>query len=76
MERIEAHGYLRKVLGPGEEVLFVTRQHGLFLFGSIFLWLLAVVVILGGVGVVSASSGNPNVMVGAVLALLHPIVLC
>jgi uncharacterized membrane protein YdbT with pleckstrin-like domain len=40
-------GYLRKVLSPGEKVLYVVRQHGIFLFGRMFLWLLLAIAIVG-----------------------------
>ena len=75
MDRIEAHGYLRKILGPGEQVLFVTRQHGLFLFFRIFLWLAAAVAIVGVVLAMSAASGNSEVMIGATVAILPLLVV-
>jgi uncharacterized membrane protein YdbT with pleckstrin-like domain len=71
---IEAHGYLRKVLGPGEEILFVTRQHGLFLFGRIFLWLAAAIAIVGTVGLL-AMSGNSSVVILAPIAILPMLVV-
>jgi uncharacterized membrane protein YdbT with pleckstrin-like domain len=42
-----AHGYLKKVLSPGERVIYVVRQHGLFLFGRMFLWLVLAAAIVG-----------------------------
>jgi uncharacterized membrane protein YdbT with pleckstrin-like domain len=72
---VEAHGYLRKILGPGEQVLFITRQHGLFLFGRIFLWLAAAIAIVGTVAVITSASGNSSVLVGAPLAILPMLVV-
>ena len=31
--------YLNKVLSPGEQVIYVVRQHGIFLFWRMFIWL-------------------------------------
>jgi uncharacterized membrane protein YdbT with pleckstrin-like domain len=47
---LEPHGYLKKVLSPGETVLFRVRQHSIFLFGRIFVWLVLSLVIVGVVG--------------------------
>ena len=61
---IEAHGYLRKVLSSGETVLFIVRQHGLFLFARIFLWLGLALVIAVGVAGIGISSGSTMVTWG------------
>ena len=63
----EAHGYLRKVLSPGETVLYVVRQHGFFLFARMFLWLGLGLVIAVGVAGVAAGSSNPGAAWGLVL---------
>ncbi len=70
MAGIEPHGYLRKVLTPGETVLFIVRQHGIFLFGRIFLWLGLALVIAVGVAGIGVSSGNTQVSWGLILMIV------
>lgn len=67
---IEPHGYLRRVLGHDEEVLWLAHQHGLFLFGRIFWWLVVALVIAAVVGGVQFGSGNPVVGVGYAFVIL------
>lgn len=71
----EPHGYLRKILSPGETVLEITRQHGIFLFGRLSLWLLAVAVIFGFVSFLASRSGDGAPMIGIVLAILPLLVI-
>jgi uncharacterized membrane protein YdbT with pleckstrin-like domain len=52
---VDHDGYLRKVLGQEEQVLFIVRQHTVFLFGRMFWWLLLGLVILGSVTFVQFS---------------------
>ena len=67
---IEPHGYLRRVLGHDEEVLWLAHQHGLFLLGRIFWWLVVAVVITAAVAGGQVGSGNPVVAVGYAFVLL------
>lgn len=64
-------GYLRKILSKDERILFIVREHGLFLFGRIFLWLTAALVILAVVTVLAIA--NPTISAGYVF-LLVPLV--
>lgn len=66
----EAHGYLAKVLAHDEQVLFVARQHGLFLWGRIIgavLFATVVIAIVAGLQLVIDSKA---VAWGYLLALL------
>jgi uncharacterized membrane protein YdbT with pleckstrin-like domain len=60
--RIQPHGYLRRVLAPDEEIIFLERQHPLFLFGRIFWWLLATLAVVAVVGAMQLGSANPALM--------------
>ena len=61
---LEPHGYLKRVLAPGEKILFTVRQHGIFLFGRIFLWLVLTAVILLVMGALELGAQNPAVLYG------------
>jgi uncharacterized membrane protein YdbT with pleckstrin-like domain len=49
---IEPHGYLRRVLSPDERVITIARQHAIFLFWRMFIWLVLSAVIVAIVGAV------------------------
>ncbi len=67
-------GYLKKVLSPGEKVIYVVRQHGIFLFWRMFLWLvLALAIIAGSVGLFVLPAGVPPV--GLIFLLLPLLVM-
>jgi uncharacterized membrane protein YdbT with pleckstrin-like domain len=68
---VDHDGYLRKVLSKDERILFIVREHGLFLFGRIFLWLVVALVILAVVTLFAIA--NPTISAGYVF-LLMPLV--
>lgn len=65
---VDHDGYLKKVLSKDERVLFIVREHGLFLFGRIFLWVLAALVIVGVITAVAVN--NPAVSAGYIFLLV------
>ena len=65
---VDHDGYLKKVLSKDERILFIVREHGLFLFGRIFLWLLAMLVILGVVTALAIA--NPTISAGYIFLLV------
>jgi uncharacterized membrane protein YdbT with pleckstrin-like domain len=67
---IEPHGYLKKVLSPGETVLFVVRQHGLFFFWRIFPWLVLAGAIIVGTLMLFAAATPPFGLVFLFIPLL------
>jgi uncharacterized membrane protein YdbT with pleckstrin-like domain len=68
---VDHDGYLTKVLSKDERILFIVREHTLFLFGRIFLWVLAALVILGVVTPLAIA--NPAVSAGYIF-LVAPLV--
>ncbi|HWE45427.1 MAG TPA: PH domain-containing protein [Caulobacteraceae bacterium] len=66
-------GYLRKVLSPGEKVLYVVRQHGIFLFWRMFIWL----VLAAGIAAACLfmMSLNANAVIGLPFMLLPLLVV-
>src|ERR1700710_1264277 len=69
MASIEPHGYLKKVLSPGETILYVVRQHGIFFFGHIFLWLLLAIAIAVGTVMLTAGGVPPLGLILLVIPL-------
>jgi uncharacterized membrane protein YdbT with pleckstrin-like domain len=65
---VDHDGYLNKVLSKDERTLFIVREHGLFLFGRVFLWLMAVLVILAVVTVLAVA--NPAISAGYIFLLV------
>jgi uncharacterized membrane protein YdbT with pleckstrin-like domain len=59
---VDHDGYLRKVLSKDESILFIVREHGMFLLGRLFLWLAAAVVIIAMVTLFAVA--NPAVSAG------------
>lgn len=72
---LEPHGYLKKVLSPGEKVLIRVRQHGIFLFWRMFLWLVLTVVIVAIIGALSMASQNESMLYGLGLLIVPLFVL-
>ncbi len=71
---IQPKGYLRKVLSPGEQILYVVRQHGIFLFWRIFIWLVLAVGILVMTGLLSlGAAALPPV--GLVLLIIPVLII-
>jgi len=68
---VDHDGYLRKVLSKDERILFIVREHGLFLFFRLFLWLTAAVVILAVITALAIS--NPTISAGYIF-LFVPLV--
>jgi uncharacterized membrane protein YdbT with pleckstrin-like domain len=65
---VDHDGYLTKVLSKDERILFIVREHGMFLFGRIFLWLVAALVILAAVTVLAIT--NPAISAGYIFLLV------
>jgi uncharacterized membrane protein YdbT with pleckstrin-like domain len=65
---VDHDGYLRKVLSKDERIVFIVREHGLFLFGRLFLWVLAALVILAVVTTLAIA--NPAVSAGYIFVLV------
>lgn len=65
---VDHDGYLKKVLSKDERIVFIVREHGLFLFGRIILWLLAALVILGVVTALAIT--NPTISAGYIFLLV------
>ena len=63
-----AKTYLESLLGENEQILFETHQHWFVLFGKIFLELLLIVVIVGGVFV--AQAFYPMAIYGLILVIV------
>ncbi len=69
-------GYLRKVLGKDERVLLVVRQHWLFFFRHILLWILLLIAIIGiTLGVQINNPDRPQMSLVGVVALLLPLLI-
>jgi uncharacterized membrane protein YdbT with pleckstrin-like domain len=68
---VDHDGYLTKVLSKDERILFIVREHTMFLFGRIFLWALAALVIAGVVTPLAIA--NPAVSAGYIF-LVVPLV--
>ena len=66
----ERDGYLRKVLGKEERILFVVRQHWIFLFGRLFGWIVLALIIFGGVTAGAVFAGDVRVLAAYVLLLI------
>src|SRR5215510_11578480 len=66
-----AKNYLEGLLGENEQILLETHQHWFVLFGKIFLELLLIVVIIGGVFV--AYAFYPIAIYGLILVLVPVI---
>lgn len=75
MQTIEPTGYLRRILSPEEKVLVITRQHGFFLLGRMFLWGALAAVIVGTPAAIAASTGRTETMVLAIFALIPLLVV-
>jgi uncharacterized membrane protein YdbT with pleckstrin-like domain len=65
---IDHDGYLKKVLSKDERILFIVREHSLFLFGHVFLWLSAALVIAAVVTPLAIT--NPAISAGYVFLLV------
>jgi uncharacterized membrane protein YdbT with pleckstrin-like domain len=70
---VDHDGYLRKVLSKDERILFIVREHGLFLFGRIFIWLVAALVILAAVTVLLITHPALSALSAAYIFLLVPL---
>lgn len=69
-------GYLKKVLGRDERVLLVVRQHWLFFFRHVFLWLLLTAAILiATLGAQLNAPDRPQVSLAALIALFPLLVI-
>jgi uncharacterized membrane protein YdbT with pleckstrin-like domain len=64
-----AKTYLESLLGENEQILFETHQHWFVLFGKIFLELLLIVVIVGGV-FAAYTFYSPMAIYGLILVLV------
>ena len=65
--------YLNKVLSPGEQVIYVVRQHGIFLFWRMFLWLVLAVAIAAASLMLSMGAAMPPI--GLVFVILPLLVI-
>jgi uncharacterized membrane protein YdbT with pleckstrin-like domain len=65
---VDHDGYLSKVLSKDERILFIVREHTMFLFGRVFLWLMAALVILAVVTVLAIA--NPAISAGYIFLLV------
>ena len=66
-------GYLKKVLSPGEKVLYVVRQHGIFLFWRMIIWIILAAAIVATCLVLMPV--NPGSVVGLPFALIPLAIL-
>ncbi|HEY3814370.1 MAG TPA: PH domain-containing protein [Caulobacteraceae bacterium] len=66
-------GYLKKVLSPGEKVIYVVRQHGIFLFWRMFIWLALALAIVATCLVLMPV--NPGAVIGLPFVLLPLFVI-
>jgi uncharacterized membrane protein YdbT with pleckstrin-like domain len=65
---VDHDSYLTKVLSKDERILFIVREHTMFLFGRMFLWLMAAFVILGVVTALAIT--NPAISAGYIFLLV------
>jgi uncharacterized membrane protein YdbT with pleckstrin-like domain len=60
---VNPQGYLKKVMGGQEQILYVVRVHGLFFLLHNFLWLLLTLVVFGvATGLQFTAMGNAKMM--------------
>ena len=68
-------GYLKKVLSPGEKVLYVVRQHGIFLFWRMFWWLLLAAIIVALSGILMAGTAGAGAVIGLQFVLIPLLII-
>jgi uncharacterized membrane protein YdbT with pleckstrin-like domain len=67
--------YLNKVLSPGEKVIYVVRQHGIFLFWRMFIWLVLAVAIAAAALMMTATTAGAGAVIGLPFALLPLLIV-